>query len=320
IPSVARQISGLEKPQTVVKGKKTAFKINTQPFGAAVYIDDLYHGNSPLEIEVVPNLTHKLTIIHDNYEKWEQYYDIKKDQLLEINVSLSKKPEPVEVKPAEKPRRKFNKGFKIRYVDMHNTGELNKQIRMFNSEILEGNELFHRNQSGTLVFSEIKQFSGIELYNLRQIGDGVGFDFGLGIYRSEFVKWIQNFDNTYSDPTLIFWMPTINMNLRIAPIRYPLFYPYFNVGIGYNILIVDAVEDNKSMGSPIFQNWGLMYGIGVEIRPFKFIGLALEWNHRSMDYKLMDVDNNATVRFHDARITKMDLTGNNVGLSLNLYY
>jgi hypothetical protein len=39
-----------------------------------------------------------------------------------------------------------------------------------------------------------------------------------------------------------------------------------------------------------------------------------------MKYKLMNIENKATQRFKDASISQMDLSGNTVGLSLNLYY
>jgi len=320
IPAVARQISGLEQPTKEVKGKKSAFKISTQPWGASVFVDDLYYGIAPIEVEIVPNITHKLTIINEGYEKWEHYYDIKKDQVLEINVALSKKPQPVRKNVAEKPKRQFKTGFKIRYSDFHNVDKINKQVRLMNAKMAEGYELFHRRQPEAYVFDEIESLSGVELSNLRQSDEAVGFDFGLGIYRGNFTQWIKNFDGTYSDPALIFWMPTVHLNLRLAPIRFPLFYPYFNVGFGYDVLIIDAVEDNELFNGPIFHSWGLMYGVGAELRPFKFLGLAFDWNHCSMNYKLMNVDNKATQRFKDADISQMDLAGNNIGLSLNLYY
>jgi len=321
VPSVAKQISGLKRPVIDLPVKKSSFNVSTQPFNADIYMDGVYYGRSPITIEAKPEMTHRLTAMAENYEKWERYYDLKSGQQLEVDVALTKIIETAPVVQEEPhPKRKFNKGFKIRYTDFHNTREINKQVRLINEEIATDNVLFHRNQSGSFEFDEIEQFSGIELYNQRQTRDAIGFDFGLGFYRSEFTQWIKNFDGTYSDPTLIFWIPTVNLNLRIAPIRYPLFYPYFNVGIGYNVLILDAVEDNKSMGSTIFQDWGLMYGVGIEVRPFKFIGLALEWDHRAMDFRLMNIDNNATDRFKNARVNEMDLSGNNIGLSLNLYY
>jgi len=106
----------------------------------------------------------------------------------------------------------------------------------------------------------------------------------------------------------------------MAPIRYPLFYPYANFGLGYNLLIINARMENESYGEATFQDWGMTYGVGFEIRPFKFIGLSIEWNHRVLNYELMDIDNIVSRRFKDADISKMNLTGNNVGLSLNLYY
>jgi len=322
VPSVAKQISGLERPTMDLPIKKSAFNISTQPFDADIYMDGVYYGRSPITIEAKPDMTHRLTALADNYEKWERYYDLKSGQQLEVDVVLTRKAETAVPEKQTEPRqrRKFDKGFKIRYTDLHITQAINKQVRLLNNEIAEGNSLFYGDQVGSTVFKEKKQCSGIELYNLRQLGDGIGFDFGLGLYRSEFAQWIKNFDGTYNEPTLLFWMPTLNLNLRLAPIRYPLFYPYFNVGLGYNVLILDAVNDNTSMGSPIFQDWGLIYGAGVEVRPFKFIGIALEWDHRVMKYKLMDIDNNATERFKDDDITSMDLSGNNVGLSINLYY
>ncbi len=322
VPSVARQISGLERPKMNLPVKKTAFNVSTQPFDADIYMDGVYYGRSPITIEAKPEITHRLTAMTDGYEKWERYYDIKAGQQIEVNVVLSKKvEEPTAAAPIEyRRKRSYNQGFKVRYVEMRIAGELNRQVSRFNDKLQSG-ELSIPNLGQTVYFdNNVEKFAGFELYNLRQLGDWLGFDFGLGFYRSDFDKWIRQPDKENDALHLVFWAPAMTFNLRMAPIRYPLFYPYANFGLGYNLLIVNARMEGKSYGEATFQNWGVIYGVGFEIRPFKFIGLAIEWNHRVLNYELMDIDNTFINRFDDAGITQMNLTGNNIGMSLNLYY
>jgi len=109
------------------------------------------------------------------------------------------------------------------------------------------------------------------------------------------------------------------MNLRFAPIRYPLFYPYVDVGFGYNLLFMNAYYNEKSLGGPMYQSWGFIYGIGFEIRPIRFFSVSIEWNRKNLDMKLMDIDE-VTDNFKDYDLDKIDLTGNRVGVALNFYY
>ena len=177
-------------------------------------------------------------------------------------------------------------------------------------------------------FPSINSFYGIEIYNTRQVVDYMSFDFGLGFFRADLGQWIKknldlgdiddliDEDENYS---LVTWSPQLTLNLRLAPIRYPLFYPYFNIGFGYNLLFMTAYEDEKSLGGPIYHSWGLIYGIGFEVRLLKPVGVAIEWNRRKMNMVLMDIDK-VTDNFKEYELDEIDMTGNNIGVSLNLYY
>ncbi len=321
IPSVARQISGLSREPIILAGQKTTFNVDTEPQGAAIYLNGIYKGVAPLEIEVNYEYSHMLKAVLDGYETWERTYEARKNQRTEINIVLLKKSPSNDQSAQLHPRRSFNQGFKIRYADMRVKDKINHQIDMINSNLASGNQLFKQN-IGTPNFGQISHFNGIEFYNLRQLGPWLGFDFGLGYYRNNFDHWITDIfksDGSSDDYRLSVISPELTFNLRFAPIRYPLFYPYFNIGLGYNLLVIQTHQGDKSFGGPLYQAWGMTYGGGLEIRPFKAIGFAVEWLHRRMDLELMDVDK-VTDRFKHAGLTKIPLGGNNVGVSLNLYY
>jgi len=169
-------------------------------------------------------------------------------------------------------------------------------------------------------FSAINSFNGIEVINSSSVEDNIGFEFGLGMYRADLDDWFSNVGKGNSNGyKLVIWSPQVMLNLRVAPIRYPIFYPFFDVGFGYNLLIMNAYKDEQSLGGPVYQSWGFIYGIGFEIRPIKLFGVALEWSRKNLDMQLMDVDA-VTDRFKDYGMDSIDLTGNRIGVTLNFYY
>jgi len=324
IPSVAMQISGLEKPELLIPHKKTAFNVVTDPYDAAVYVDGLYKGQSPIEVEVEPGYMHRIRAIKDNYEVWEKSYKLDKEQLMEINIVLLPKQEPIVTEIESKPKDKsYRQGFKIRWVQTPLDNEINTQIYEINLLKNSGTQLFKETIDQTEnSFANINSFNGMEFHNIRQPNKNMSFDFGIGVYRGNFGKWISNvISDEHSDDvyTMATWSPQVMFDFKFAPISYPFFYPYVNVGFGYNLLIMTAYRNEHSIGGPVYQSWGFMYGAGVEIRPFRFFGVAVEWNRKNMNMSLLDIDR-VTDYFKTNNLGEIDLTGNNVSLSLNLYY
>ncbi|MCK4448710.1 MAG: PEGA domain-containing protein, partial [Candidatus Marinimicrobia bacterium] len=330
IPSIAYQISGLGKLETMPVISKTALNISTEPMGASIYLNGIYKGKSPLEIEVEPGYKHKLKAVAESYETWEKIYELQKDQVLDVAVALSKKPVEKVVTKKPRVRRTYKQGFKVRYVQTGQDKKINYQIQLINDNLYNSTKLFKEKLSEQNVsFPSINSFYGIEIYNTRHVDDNVSLDFGLGFYRGDLGSWISALGDKKNDDTffkgnehdfsLVTWSPQLTLNLRLAPIRYPLFYPYFNIGFGYNLLFMTAYEDEKSLGGPIYHSWGLIYGIGFEVRLLKPVGVAIEWNRRKMNMVLMDIDK-VTDNFKEYELDKIDMTGNNIGVSLNLYY
>lgn len=318
IPSVASQISGLGK-----MSHTSVLNISTEPEGAAIYLNELYKGISPLTLNVEPGYKYHLRAVKDKYEMWEKVYEPELDQDLNVAIVLSKKPvERVVIQKEAKKYRSFNQGFKVRYVHTELYKNINKHIQMVNDQLQKPNQLFKKDV-GNISFATINSFNGIEIYNVRQVEDFMSFDFGLGFYRGDLGTWIKNLGDGDSDKddiySLVIWSPQLTLNLRLAPIRYILFYPYFNIGIGYNVFFMTAYENDESIGGPVYQSWGLVYGAGFEVKPFKFIGFSIELNRRNMHFELMDTGE-VTDNFKQHGLGNINLTGNNLGLSLYLYF
>ena len=329
VPSLALKISGLKK-QT-----KTSFlNIRTEPDGAVIYINEIYRGFAPLELNVEPNNAYKIRAEKSEYEPWEKIYEPNSDQTLDIAIVLSKIPEEKivyqEVPVEPKKRRKFNQGFKVRYVQTHPRmyESINNHINVVNRQInVKKAQLFKEDIDGVF-FPYITSFNGIEIFNLRQIANVLSFDFGLGFYRADIGQWISNLGDEAANESvelngstyhLVTWSPQLTLNLRVAPIRYILFYPYFNIGGGYDVLLMTAYKNDESMGGPVYHSFGVIYGVGFELKPFKFIGVAVELNRRMMKMQIMDLDK-VTDRFKRRGLKDLDLSGNNLGFSLYLYY
>lgn len=323
IPHVARKISGLPVSEPNFR-KSTKFRIMTAPSGARIFLDGLYQGLSPLEIEVTTGHVYYLKAVKNGYQEWEDSYKAVEGQILDVNIALS----PLQSKPEtivkyEKPQRAYNQGFKIRYADMRVTDKLNQHMALLNEQI-DRQKLFRRSLAGEgIIFRNIVRFNGIEVYNTHQINPFLAYEFGLGCYRAEFDRWISDIISgdakSPSSISLATWSPEITLILRFATIRFPIFYPFIDLGAGYNFLIQTAFEDERSLGGPVYHGWGMIYGLGVELKPFKFIGFSLEWMRRNGDLSLLDFDKVST-NFKDAGLRKIDISGVNFGLALTLYY
>lgn len=320
IPSVAQKISGLSGVEIKKQAPKTAVNINTVPDFATVYIDGVYRGESPMKIGLEPDENYTLRIIKEGFEPLEKSFQLTKGQTLDMNVVLSRKAEPqVIAKETPKKKRTLTKGFRIKYIKNSSPENINNQINQINGLISDHNQLFKKQISINNPFSTIKSFDGIELHNSTQVENSIGVEFGLGAYRGELVNWFTDIGNSNKGYSLVTWSPQIMLSLRIAPIRYPIFYPYFDIGFGYNLLLMNAYYDEESLGGPAYQSWGLIYGIGFEVRPLRLFGISIEWGRKNMDMRLMDIDK-VTDKFEAFELKKINLTGNRIAAAINLYY
>ncbi len=92
--------------QTLCKSHCHKFQITTKPIGASVYIDEIYIGSSPIQLNNLPPGDYKLQIFKDSYVKYEEIIntfkriDNKKILLKKIHIvnSLVIKTEPPDAK------------------------------------------------------------------------------------------------------------------------------------------------------------------------------------------------------------------------------
>jgi hypothetical protein len=318
IPSVAYQISGLDNPYYIEP--MTAVSINTEPSNASVYFNNIYQGESPIRIKVEPDKRYGLRVEKEGYQTWENVCENEEGQVLELSIALSRESsEKIGFK--EKPKRRFDNGFKIRFIRAGFYDKVNKYIIAVNESIAQHSLLFKEEIPCEVNFPPINSFNGIEFYNIGDADDNSGFDFGIGVYRADFGTWFSDLlnEDVDKDYSLAFWSPQLTLSFRISPINYPLFYPIFNIGFGYNLLFLNAHRENKSLGGPVYHSWGFTYGVGFEIRILKPIGISAEWNRRNMNMELIDIDQ-ITDNFDNNGLGKLNITGNNIGFSINLYY
>lgn len=321
IPSIAMKISGKSGLDIQAEIKKSSVSISVDPAYSSIYINGIYMGKSPVKIELEPAEDYVLRAESDGYEPLEKHFSISKEQQLDININLSKIVEPTVItERPKKQKRSISKGFRLKYIVTGSENEINHLISSINAFTNDHNKLFKEIIPTGTNYSNIKSFKGIEVYNSSSVEDNIGFEFGLGLFRADLDDWFSEIGKgNNSGYNLVTWSPQIMLDLRIAPIRYPLFYPFFDVGFGYNLLILNAYHGEKSLGGPIYQSWGFIYGIGFEIRPVRLFGVALEWSRKNLDMQLMDVDA-VTDRFKDYGMDSIDLTGNRIGVTLNFYY
>ncbi|MGC9364845.1 MAG: PEGA domain-containing protein [Fidelibacterota bacterium] len=324
IPSVAQKISGRTGADLKTKPQTAVVNVSVDPPYSVIYIDGKYYGTSPLKIELEPDVEYLLRAEHEGYETLEKRITLLASQKLDVDITLSKIVEPPVEQEPKRQKRSISKGFRLKYISTGAPQEINTIIDNINMLHADQRLLFKERPTDGIELPNIKSFDGIEIYNSSSVDDNIGFEFGFGIYRGDLDNWFASLgEESDAEYNLVTWSPQLMLNLRIAPIRYPLFYPYFDVGFGYNLLLMNLYRDEESLGGPIYQSWGFIYGIGFEIRPIRFFGLSLEWNRKNADMQLMDMDK-VTDRFQaasiDRNLERINLTGNRIGLALNFYY
>ncbi len=324
MPAIAQQISGVEKSEYVIEKEFSAINIITKPAAAEIFLNGNYKGVSPLQIKIEPEYKHRLTIKKSGYEEWTDSYLLNTNQKLNLNIALSKitQEKVVYKEPEKKVKAKYKNCFKIRYVANNKGVEkgLNQHIEAINQAISSNVLLFDADIPNSTSFSEIESFKGVEFYSTNEV-TFIGFDFSIGLFRAEAFDWLKNLSKNEEKTgySMVTWSPQVTFELKVAPIRYPLFYPYFNIGYSFNMLFMKAYDYAESIGGPSYASWGLVYGLGVEVRPFQALGISADWNRRSMIMQLMDIDD-ITDKFSDSGLDEVDLTGNNIGISLNFYF
>jgi hypothetical protein len=77
--------------QFVIESREARLTIHSFPEGAAVYINGLYRGETPLQLTVNPGRAH-IKLIRDGYSAWEQMVVLQQGTLLPIEVRLNAAP------------------------------------------------------------------------------------------------------------------------------------------------------------------------------------------------------------------------------------
>ena len=78
-------------------------RVTTRPAGATVTVDGVYHGSSPLEVELAPGSRHRVELIHPGHEPASRSVDIRSGEATELDLALTpvRGQLRVDVKPAD---------------------------------------------------------------------------------------------------------------------------------------------------------------------------------------------------------------------------
>ncbi|MBO8131791.1 MAG: PEGA domain-containing protein [Candidatus Marinimicrobia bacterium] len=321
IPTVASDLCSVKKMKP-----KSILYLDSRPSQADVYVDGIYEGMTPIFLEIEPQVAHRLVLKKESYADREKMIFLNKNQIVEMILNLEKIPVPAVVKPElikeekNKVKRSYNNGFKVSYSFSRDVTVINDFISSINYKINNGVNLF-KTKIENYQFPEITSFNGIEFWNTDR-SDEVTIDFGIAIYKSNLEEWFGNLVGGESESEqyrMEIWNPRLTFNLCITPVKYFLFYPFFNIGFGYNVLFLNVYHEIFSIGGPTYHTWGFNYGAGFEIRPIKPIGMSIEWNRRNMNLKLMDI-NKITKKFDENGLDRFDISGENISFSITFYY
>ena len=80
--------------QFVIESREARLAINSTPPGAAVYIDGVYRGQTPIQVTVTPGRVH-IKLVKDGFSSWEQTVILQQGTLLPIEARLNFSPSPV---------------------------------------------------------------------------------------------------------------------------------------------------------------------------------------------------------------------------------
>jgi len=289
--------------------------ITTDPSGANLYIEGKFYGVTPFYIRVYPGVTYNIKVTKEFYKTKEGRYTIrgKAGEEGDINIVLKKKKE----------EKDYDKGFSICYSVLRINRELDEHIAKINNIAAEA-ELFNEILSSGNVFPKIKLFEGIEICNMYRTEYGF-LKVRFSLYRNDMIDWASGLIKNKANKgySIEMWSPQVALLARMQPVGVLFFYPYVDVGVGYNLFFMTAYKDNKALGGVTYASTGLFYGAGIEFRFFKFIGVTAGWERRDMCMEfsgLWEMYEEVTNNFIEKGLDFMKLPGDNLSVSLNLYW
>lgn len=294
--------------------KSARIIVKTTPDQAKLYLNGNHIGFSPKNIDVKAGRSHHLKIKKNNYQTWEKYYRLKTAEIEKVDVHL------INNSNRRKEDNKSGSTFHIRYTQLNVDNEINTYIYSLINRLRLDNPFYGPVQSKPESM-KISNFSGIEFWNNNNPNDFLSFNFRVGLYRADFDDWISGWfeDREPSRYDINFWNPQISADLQIAPFDFPLIRPFANIGYGYNLLIMVPQKDGKNKEAITFHAPGFYWGFGIQLKPLPFMGFALDYNWRNMDMEIMET-NDLSDRFIEKEIDKLDISNNNVGISIIFYH
>ncbi|HMA62613.1 MAG TPA: PEGA domain-containing protein [bacterium] len=295
--------------------------IRTHPQDAKVFVNGNFLGLSPQEATLSSGDRHHLKITKENYKTQDQYYTFNKGENRSIEIYLSRKESPTRIAASQKSQEEQrNTGFHIRYTRLSIDKDINNYLGSLEGNLSEDNP-FYEIIDDDLDEARIKNFSGLEFGNRIGASSFIGINFSIAIYRAEFNKWISGLFESPDSPDhdISFWNPQISADLQLEPFQFPLIHPFFNLGYGYNVLIMIPQEEGDSGKSLTFHAPGIYWGFGLEFKPFSGLGLAIDYNWRQMDMKVMET-NSISKTFINSELDNFDMSSQNIGASIIFYY
>lgn len=295
--------------------------IRTHPKEAKVFVNGNFWGLSPQEVVLSSGDRHHLKITKENYKTQDQYYTFSKGENRSIEIYLSRKETPSPVNNSQETQeRQRNTGFHIRYTRLSIDNDINNYLGTLEGNLAEDNP-FYEIIDNDLDEAQIKNFSGLEFGNRIGASSFLGINLSIAIYRADFNKWMSGLFESPEPPDhdISFWNPQISADLHLEPFQFPLIHPFFNLGYGYNVLIMIPQEDGDSGKSLTFHAPGFFWGFGLEFKPFSGLGLAVDYNWRQMDMKIMET-NSLSKTFIDSELDNFDMSSQNIGASIIFYY
>lgn len=315
IPSIAAQLSGLAKPEIEEKEKiETLVKVYSAPGECEVYLNNVYKGMTPLTIDVAPEISHNLRISKTNYSTHQQSITVEEGETKDLSIVLSKtlvtddnRSTVSQISPLQEKEDAKNKVFRISFIGMEKVDKLNDFIDEIIYEINYGDLDLTKD---IFSFSEMKNFNGLSLTSGNSISNYFFLDFNIGVMFSS---------SDEDEDQLNLVMPFATADLRFHPLGISFLNPYGMVGFGYNLLILNAKQNDKVIGGAIYQSLGLTFGGGLEFRFGNTFGIDVEWNKRNMDFELTSLGDDTDL-FKDSGLKNFKTDQNFYKINLNFYH
>jgi len=319
---LTRKYSKSQDTESSAIDTSTSITINTHPSEAKIYLNGDYLGMSPAQKIVAPETQHHIRVSKDNYQEWDNYYTLDVNESKTIDIYLVQK----EVQSHESEQNRTNtkrhnsSAFHIRYTDTYLDNELNNYMASLTNRLDSDNPFFDPIQSHLDVV-RINDFKGLEFWSKSGADNFLSFNFRLGISRADFEQWFTDVCNNEPAPAydIAVWNPAVSIDLQLTPFHSFMLHPYFNIGYGYNMLIMLPQKNGRDLEGLTFQAPGIFWGTGLEFRPLAFIGFAIDYNWRSMDMELIET-NKVSSRFVDKNLNQLNLSSQNIGMSIVFYH